>query len=123
MKVISKKQELRWKRRKRIRKKVVGNAQRPRLCVFRSHKHIYIQLIDDMAGRTLFSVSTLTKDLRDEISNKGGTVDAARVLGKYIAQQAKEKGFKRLVFDRSGYQFKGRIQALAQAAREDGLEL
>ncbi|MDP3981205.1 MAG: 50S ribosomal protein L18 [Chlamydiota bacterium] len=121
MKVVSERQILRWKRRKRIRKKITGTSERPRLSVFRSHLHMHIQLIDDVEGKTLLGVSTLAKDVRSQINNCGG-VEAARVLGKYIALKAKEKGITKVVFDRGGYQFKGRVEAFAKAVREDGLE-
>lgn len=115
------KNKARLKRHLRVRKKINGTAERPRLSVFRSSKHIYAQLIDDEKGITLASASTLDKELRDKISN-GGSVEAARQVGELIARRAKEKGVAKVVFDRGGYLYHGRIQALADAAREGGLE-
>lgn len=104
----------------RVRKKISGTAERPRLNVFRSSKHIYAQIIDDTKGVTLAAASTLDKELKD-IGN-GGNVEAARKVGEMIAKRAQEKGVKNVVFDRGGYLYHGRIQALADAAREAGLE-
>ncbi|CAM3087732.1 50S ribosomal protein L18 [Paenibacillus sediminis] len=115
------KNKARLKRHLRVRKKIQGTAERPRLNVFRSSKHIYAQLIDDVAGVTLASASTLDKELSGEIGN-GGSVEAARKVGALIAKRAKDKGFANVVFDRGGYLYHGRIQALADAAREAGLE-
>jgi len=105
----------------RVRKKISGTPERPRLNVFRSSKHIYAQVIDDTKGVTLAAASTLDKELRDSIGN-GGNVEAARKVGELIARKAQEKGIKNVVFDRGGYLYHGRIQALADAAREGGLE-
>jgi len=115
------KNKARLRRHLRVRKKINGTAERPRLSVFRSSKHIYAQLIDDEKGITLASASTLDKELRDKIGN-GGSVEAARQVGELIARRAKEKGVAKVVFDRGGYLYHGRIQALADAAREGGLE-
>jgi len=115
------KNKARLKRHLRIRKKISGTAERPRLSVFRSSKHIYAQLIDDEKGITLAFASTLDKELRGKITN-GGSVEAARQVGELIAKRAKEKGVAKVVFDRGGYLYHGRIQALADAAREGGLE-
>jgi len=115
------KNKARLRRHLRVRKKINGTAERPRLSVFRSSKHIYAQLIDDEKGITLASASTLDKELRDKVGN-GGTVEAARQVGELIARRAKEKGVAKVVFDRGGYLYHGRIQALADAAREGGLE-
>lgn len=104
----------------RVRKKIQGTTERPRLNVFRSSKHIYAQIIDDVQGVTLAAASTLDKEL-SEIGN-GGNVEAARKVGELIAKRAKEKGLSNVVFDRGGYLYHGRIQALADAAREAGLE-
>lgn len=103
----------------RIRKKVVGTAERPRLSVYRSLKHISAQLIDDAKGQTLASASTVEKDLR---GGAGGNVSAAREVGKLIAQRAQEKGIQQVVFDRGGYIYHGRVKGLAEAAREAGLK-
>ena len=109
----------RKKRHRRIRKRVQGTSERPRLCVFRSHKHIYAQIIDDTQGRTLVSCS----DLELQIKKAGpGKVGKAFEVGKLLAQKALEKGIKRVVFDRAGYKYHGRVKALAEGAREGGLE-
>jgi large subunit ribosomal protein L18 len=102
----------------RIRRKVNGTSERPRLAVFRSLKHIYAQVIDDAAGKTLASASTRDKDS----ATKGANKAAAKALGALIAKKATDKGIKRVVFDRGGYQYHGNIKALADAARENGLE-
>lgn len=113
--------ELRKKRHLRIRKKVFGTAERPRLNVFRSLKHIYAQIIDDERGVTLVSASTLSPELRGELKT-GGNVEAAAAVGRLVAQKALERGIKKVVFDRGGYLYHGRVKALAEAAREAGLE-
>lgn len=115
------KNKARLKRHLRVRKKIEGTAARPRLNVFRSSKHIYAQLIDDVAGVTLASASTVDKELSGSIGN-GGNVESARQVGELIAKRAQDKGVKIVVFDRGGYLYHGRIQALADAAREAGLE-
>ena len=117
----SDKNKARLKRHLRVRKKISGTAERPRLSVFRSSKHIYAQLIDDTNGVTLASASTIDKELAEQVKN-GGDVEAARQVGTLIAQRAKAKGFENVVFDRGGYLYHGRIQALADAAREAGLQ-
>ena len=104
----------------RIREKLAGTAERPRLNVYRSLDHIYTQLIDDSNGVTLASASTLTK--KGESKKTGGNVSAAVEVGKLIAERAQAKGIKKVVFDRGGYLYHGRIKALADAAREAGLE-
>ncbi len=104
---------------RRIRKKIRGTAERPRLCVYRSLKHIYAQVIDDERGHTLASASTLDKSIG---AGYGGNVAAAREVGKLIAARALDQGIKRVVFDRGGYRYHGRVKALAEAARESGLE-
>ena len=114
-------QQARLKRKKRIRKKISGNPERPRLSVFRSSKHIYAQLIDDDSGATLVAVSTLHPDVRQQEKVKGKIEDAKRV-GKMIADEAKAKGITKVVFDRNGFLYHGRVRALATAAREAGLE-
>jgi large subunit ribosomal protein L18 len=113
------KNETRKKRHARVRSKLSGTEARPRLNVFRSNKHIYAQLIDDVNGVTLASASTLDKDVSVESSSN---VDAAVKVGELVAKRAFEKGIKSVVFDRGGYLYHGRIQALADAARENGLE-
>ncbi|MCR2807323.1 50S ribosomal protein L18 [Paenibacillus soyae] len=114
------KNKARLKRHLRVRKKINGTAARPRLSVFRSSKHMYAQLIDDVAGVTLASASTKDKELVEAIGN-GGNVEAAAKVGQLIAQRAQAKGVTEVVFDRGGYLYHGRIQALATAAREAGL--
>jgi large subunit ribosomal protein L18 len=103
---------------KRIRRKVAGTAERPRLAVFRSVAHIYAQLIDDSKGRTVVSASSVEKSTK----TNGGNVAAAKAIGKAIAERARDKGIQKVVFDRGGYLYHGRIKALADAAREAGLE-
>ncbi|MFE8703845.1 50S ribosomal protein L18 [Cytobacillus sp. FJAT-54145] len=109
----------RKKRHARVRSKLSGTAARPRLNVFRSSKHIYAQLIDDVNGVTLASASTLDKEVSLEST---GNVDAAVKVGELVAKRAVEKGVKAVVFDRGGYLYHGRVKALADAARESGLE-
>jgi large subunit ribosomal protein L18 len=111
--------EVRRKRQLRIRNKISGTPGMPRLNVFRTAKHIYAQIIDDVNQTTLVSASTLDKDL--DIKN-GGNVEAAKIIGKLVAEKAQEKGIKSVVFDRAGFLYHGRVQALAEAAREAGLE-
>ncbi|EGL81999.1 ribosomal protein L18 [Caldalkalibacillus thermarum TA2.A1] len=115
------KNKARKKRHARVRRKVFGTPECPRLNVFRSTKHIYAQLIDDMEGRTLVSASTLDKELRDKIEY-GGNIEAAQQVGALLAKRAIEKGYKKVVFDRGGYLYHGRVKALADAAREGGLQ-
>lgn len=111
----------RQRRHLRVRKKLSGTSARPRLNVYRSNKNIYAQIIDDVAGVTLVSASTLDKELRDGVGN-GGSVQAARQVGELVAKRAIEKGVSTVVFDRGGYLYHGRVQALAEAAREAGLQ-
>ena len=111
----------RIQRHRRIRKRVMGLAERPRLCVFRSHKHLYAQIVDDFQGKVVLGVSTLDQTLRKARSS-GGNVTAAVALGKRVAEIAKKRGITKVVFDRGGYIYHGRIKALADAAREGGLE-
>ncbi|SFU68995.1 50S ribosomal protein L18 [Alicyclobacillus macrosporangiidus] len=111
----------RKRRHLRVRKRIEGTPARPRLNVYRSNKHIYAQVIDDEHGHTLVSASTLDKELRGEVEN-GATVEAARKVGELVAKRALEKGVKTVVFDRGGYLYHGRVRALADAAREAGLE-
>jgi len=115
--------EGRQRRRKSVRKRISGDSARPRLSVFRSLKHTYAQLIDDRKGITLVSASTLSDDVVKELGNGGHTkTDASKAVGKVLARLALEKGIKRICFDRGGYLYHGRVQALADAAREGGLE-
>ena len=113
--------EMRIHRHRRLRKRVAGTPECPRLSVFRSLKHIYAQVIDDESGTTLVSASTLDKSLVDSIKG-GGDQDAAKSVGKLIAERALGKGIDSVVFDRGGHIFQGRVKALADAAREAGLK-
>jgi large subunit ribosomal protein L18 len=110
----------RIRRKKHIRKSVVGTSDRPRLCVFRSAKHIYAQIIDDSTGTTIVAASSLMPELR--ASSTGGNKDGAREVGRILGQRAVEKGLDTIVFDRNGYRYHGRVAALADAAREAGLK-
>jgi len=109
--------ELRKRRHRRIRRKLFGTSERPRLCVYKSLRHIHAQLVDDTAGRTLISASTLQLNG----AAKGCNVESGKLVGKLIAQRALEKGIKQVVFDRSGYPYHGIIRALAESSREAGL--
>lgn len=111
---------IRKKKHKRIRFRIKGTPERPRLNVFRSSTNIYAQIIDDIAGITLVSASSVDKDIKGSIGN-GSNVEAALAVGKQIAKKAVEKGIKEVVFDRGGYIYSGRVKALADAAREQGL--
>jgi len=113
--------EQKERRHLRVRKKVYGTAERPRLNVYRSEKHMYAQIINDDLGVTLVAASTLDKELKDKIS-AGSNKEAAREVGKLIAKRALEKGISQVVFDRGGYIYHGRIQELAEGAREAGLD-
>jgi large subunit ribosomal protein L18 len=114
------KRSARIKRHRRVRKKVFGTTERPRLCVFKSIKHIYAQIIDDENGLTLASASTLSSDVRDKISG-GNNAEAAKAVGEVIGKKAVEKDITKVVFDRGGYLYHGKVKALAEAAREAGL--
>jgi large subunit ribosomal protein L18 len=112
-------QQSRDRRHRRVRKKISGTAARPRLAVFRSNRHIYVQAIDDVSGRTLASASTMETALR---SGRTGTADAAREVGKLVGERVKALGVTAAVFDRGGFQYHGRIAAVADGARESGLQ-
>ena len=114
-------QEIRAKKHMKIRNRFSGTAERPRLAVFRSNNHVYAQVIDDVAGKTLVSASTLEKDIKAELENTDDTA-AATKIGDVVAKRALEKGIKAVVFDRGGYIYHGKVKALADAAREAGLE-
>ena len=114
-----KKRQDRQRRHGRVRKKVTGTAERPRLAVFRSSRHISAQVIDDRAGHTLAAASTVEADLR---TGGTGNIDAAAKVGKLVAERAKAAGIEKVAFDRSGFAFHGRVKALAEAAREAGLQ-
>jgi large subunit ribosomal protein L18 len=111
----------RLRRRHHVRNKLQGNAERPRLTVFRSSKHIYAQLVDDLAGVTLASASSLEADVKKSVPY-GGNIKAAQAVGKRLAELAKGKGIQKAAFDRGHYRYHGRIKALADAARKDGLQ-
>ena len=121
--MVSKKSrsEIRRKKHMKLRNRFSGTAERPRLAVFRSNNHMYAQIIDDTVGNTLVSASTVQKDVKDQLE-KTNDVAAAAYLGKVIAQKALDAGIKEVVFDRGGFIYQGKIQALADAAREAGLE-
>jgi large subunit ribosomal protein L18 len=121
MATLNPRSQARLKRKKRIRKKLVGTTKRPRLCVFRSAKHIYAQLIDDSQGQTLAAASSMEKAVRDDSETKN-KVTAANTVGKIIGQRALEKGVKEVVFDRNGFLYHGRIRAVSEGAREAGLK-
>jgi large subunit ribosomal protein L18 len=119
---VARRAESRQKRKKRVRRRLQGTSERPRLCVFRSAKHIYAQVIDDTTARTLLAVSSLSKEVKPQLQGKGGNKEGAAVIGGSIAKKALEQGIKKVVFDRSGFLYHGRIKALAEAARQNGLE-
>ena len=118
--IAQQRHESRLRRHRRVRKKVVGTAERPSLAVHRSNKHITVQLIDDDAGRTIASASTTESEVRG--SGSGSTVAAATKVGQVVAQRAKAAGVSKVVYDRGGYLYHGRVAAVAEAAREAGLE-
>ena len=115
------KNKIRKRKHVRVRKKISGTGECPRLCVYRSNAHIYAQIIDDESQTTLASASTLDKEIKGSVS-VGSNIEAAKAVGKLIAERAQAKDIKVVVFDRSGYLYHGRVQALAEAAREAGLE-
>lgn len=117
-----KRRQARQRRKKRVRKKIRGVSEKPRLCVFRSLKHIYAQLIDDTTGRTLLETSSLSKDLSKKIAGKGGNKEGAALVGADMAERAIKKGISEVVFDRNGFLYHGRVKALSESAREHGLK-
>lgn len=121
--MVSKKSrdEARRKRHYRLRNKISGTTERPRLAVFRSNKHIYAQIIDDMVGNTLVAASTMEEDVRGKIA-KTSDIEAAKAVGEAVARKALDKGINSVVFDRGGYIYHGKVKALAEAAREAGLQ-
>ncbi|OGX36927.1 MAG: 50S ribosomal protein L18 [Omnitrophica WOR_2 bacterium RIFCSPHIGHO2_02_FULL_50_17] len=119
--MVLKKELTRMYRHGRIRKKLSGTGDRPRVCVYRSLKHFYVQAIDDTAEKVLFGLSTRTKDLRPRLKD-GGNVDAAAQLGELFAAAAQKKGIRKVCLDRSGYLYHGRVKAFAEAARKGGME-
>jgi len=116
------KAEARLKRKKRVRKKIKGTPERPRLSIFRSSKHIYAQIIDDIAAKTLVDSSSLQKDVHPQVQLKGGNKEGAALVGEAIAKRALDKGIKKVVFDRNGFLYHGRVKTLADSARKQGLE-
>jgi large subunit ribosomal protein L18 len=116
------KNQIRMRIHTRIRRKVEGTSERPRLAVFRSVKHIYAQVIDDTKGHTVAAAASTEKAATAGKKSTGGNLDGAKAIGKLVAERAKDKGIKAVVFDRGGYHYHGRVKALAEAAREAGLE-
>ncbi|GAB6184019.1 50S ribosomal protein L18 [Thermodesulfovibrio hydrogeniphilus] len=116
------KRESRERRHKRIRKKVIGTPERPRLCIFRSLNHIYAQVIDDTTGKTLVSASTVEKEMRNIKPGNKSNIEFAKKVGELIAERALNSGITKVVFDRAGYKYHGIVKALADAAREKGLQ-
>lgn len=110
------------KRKKRVRKKIRGTPERPRLSVYRSNKHIYAQIIDDVAGRTLEAFSSLHKEIQEKKDFFKGKVEVAKEVGRILAQRALAKGIEKVVFDRNGFLYHGRVKAVAEGAREGGLK-
>ncbi len=121
MNISEKKRLARLRRHRRVRKKISGTADRPRLNVYRSLTHIYGQVVDDLAGHTLVSASTVDREVRSAVQGLRKT-DQARVVGQVLARRALEKGIKQVVFDRGGWVYHGRVKALAEGARTEGLE-
>lgn len=115
-------QDSRKRRHLRLRQKVTGTAQRPRLVMNRTNKHIHAQIIDDTVGHTLASASTVQKDVAGQVEGGGGSLAAAQIVGAAIAQKAKDVGIESVVFDRNGNQYQGAVSAFAEAARDGGLE-
>lgn len=118
---MANREELRQARHSRVRKKVIGSPEKPRLNVYRSLSNIYAQIVDDVEGKTLVSASTLDAEVKGRIKS-GGNVEAAKAVGELVAKRAQEKGIKQVVFDRGGHIFHGRVKTLAEAARSGGLE-
>ncbi len=114
--------ESRIKRRKRVRRKIRGTTERPRLCVYRSSRNIYAQIIDDTTGKTLVEASSLSRELKPEIAGNGGNKKGGAKVGAAVAAGALEKGIKKVVFDRNGFLYHGRVKELSEAARAQGLE-
>jgi large subunit ribosomal protein L18 len=118
---FEKKKIRREKIRKRVRSKIFGTPERPRLSVYRSLKHIYAQIIDDTKGHTLVAMSSLSKEIRDKVKEAKTKTEVSRIVGLALAKKALEKGITKVIFDRNGYKYHGRVKALAEAAREGGL--
>jgi len=113
---------LRRHRQERVRNDVRGTDDRPRLCVFRSTKHIYVQVISDQSGKTVVAASSLSKELRDSLPEGGGNLSAAKRVGELVARRCLEQSISKVIFDRNGFLYHGRVKALADAAREAGLQ-
>jgi len=118
--IAEKRRQSRIKRQARVRRKVHGTPERPRLSIFRSARHIYVQVIDDVSRRTLVSASTMSKDVAGDLKSTGN-IEAARAVGKAVAEKALAQNINKVVFDRNGFLYHGRVKALADAAREAGL--
>jgi large subunit ribosomal protein L18 len=114
--------EYRKRRHYRVRNKIFGTPERPRLMVYRSNQNIYASIIDDVNGKTLASASTISKEIKGQITGNASNMESAKLVGKAIAEKAKSKGIENVVFDRGGYLYHGRVKALADAAREGGLK-
>jgi len=122
MNKVKRKKQRRDKIRRRIRSSIRGTKDRPRMSVFKSNKHIYAQLIDDINSHTLVAVSSLSNDIEDQVNGKTGD-EQAQIIGKHLADKALSANIKKVVFDRGGYKYHGQIKAIAEAAREGGLQL
>lgn len=120
--MIKKKTNSRLRSKIKIKKRITGTAEKPRLTVYRSLNNIYAQIIDDLSGKTIVSASSLSKEAADEIKNVKGKSAKSKAVGKLLAQKAKEKNIQAVVFDRNGYKYHGRVQAVAEGAREGGLK-
>jgi len=118
---IVEKRKRTWRRQKRVRKNLFGTSHRPRVSVFRSHKHIYAQIVDDLAGKTLCSASSKCREISEQIAC-GGNIKAAKIVGATLGQRAIMHGIKKVVFDRGPYKYHGRIKTLAESAKAAGLE-
>jgi len=120
--MIKDRKTLRNRRHKRIRRKIYGTADVPRLCVFKSSRHIYAQIIDDTAGKTMFAASSLTPEIREDVGKKDSKTERAKAVGEYLGRVSMAGGLKKVVFDRGGYPFHGRVKFLADGLKEKGLE-
>ncbi len=120
--MIKNRKTLRDNRHRRIRKKISGTADVPRVCVFKSARHIYVQIVDDTAGKTMFAASSLTPEIRKSVGEKDSKVDKAKAVGEYLGRVSVAGGVKKVTFDRGGYPFHGRVKSLAEGLRGKGLE-
>ena len=121
-KMVQRKRERRERAHQRVRVRVKGTAERPRLSIYKSVKYIYAQVIDDVRGHTLAQASSADADIRQRLTGVGSNKDAAKVVGEVVAERAREKGIEKVVFDRGGYIYHGNVKVLAEAAREKGLQ-